>query len=688
MKSIIKKLHSYSLGINLEIKIFKKLNSISIKKKLPFFIMLIVIITAFTTVGTTLLFFLNYNENVAVKNSVKAMEGLHRLLDDYQTKALNYASIFAAYPNVVQAVTEHDTAAILNSLSALVKQSHIDFVTVTDANGVVIARTHEPSNKGDSVTNQMNVRMALQGKSFATIEKGTVVKLSARAGVPVKNEAGSVIGVISAGYRVDNAKLVDDIKQTFHADATIFLNDIRLTTTIKQNGRRIVGTNLDPHIAKIVLTEKHNYIGKTNILGQSYITSYMPLLDPDNKPLGVLFAGEPITEVLKTSNMVIISVTIITVILVALVYLVISIFLNVNLINPLRTTVDVLRQVAAGNLNIQIPDTRISGDEIGQLLSSVKVMIRNVRELVNEIHSLGETVAAAAEEMMASSEDVSKATEHVTGAIGDLAKGASEQALLTEKGNTVIKDVVEGLNKIATDMEESEHLATKAWETVNYGEQAIQVQESKTEENKRITNKVNTSIHNLSQMSTEIEEILSVIRSVAEQTNLLAINAAIEAARAKEHGRGFAVVAQQVKILSEQSGYSVENISTIVHNLQSNIGQIVKEINQVESTADEEEKSLANLISIFRNVSDAVNVIADRIKKVSKAANTLAENANRAGSSIEEIASIAEETAAGSEEVSASSEEQSAYMQQIASSAEDLAKIASQLLNGINRFTM
>lgn len=686
MKLPFRKLQAPTSSDPLPQPISAQLRNMSINKKLPLFIMFSIVITVFLTVGTTLLFFLQYNNAVAEKNAINGMNGLNLSLDEYKNKALNYASVFASHPSVVKAVADHNTSALLNHLTPLVKKARIDFVTITDANGIVLARTHEPSNYGDSVTNQLNVEMALKGEAFATIEKGTAVKISARAGVPVKNEAGNTIGVISAGYRLEKPEIVDNIKKIFRTDATIFLNDVRLATTIQKDGHRAVGTRLDPRIAQVVLTDNRQYLGTATILGSPYITAYMPLLGPDNRPIGVLFAGESLKEVYSTSNIVLISVTVITLLLIVLAYFMVKFFLAGNIIKPLKTAVSVLKQVADGNLNVEIPESEISRDEIGQLLSSLKIMVGNVKELVHEIQVLGETVAASAEEMMASSEEVTKAGEHVVGAITDLAREASEQAVLTEKGNTKIKDIVEGLRQIAAEMEDSEELATKTWENMNQGHKVVQLQESKMEENKKLTVKVNTSIYNLSQMSSEIEEILSVIRGVAEQTNLLAINAAIEAARAKEQGRGFAVVAQQVKSLSEQSGNSVENIGSIVHTLQAHIGEIVEEMNQMESVADEGEKSLRDLISMFRNASESVEVITARIKTVSKAADELTSNANHAGTSIEEIATIAEETAAGSEEVSASSEEQTAYMQQIASSAEDLAKIASQLLNKINRF--
>jgi len=77
-----------------------------------------------------------------------------------------------------------------------------------------------------------------------------------------------------------------------------------------------------------------------------------------------------------------------------------------------------------------------------------------------------------------------------------------------------------------------------------------------------------------------VHQITEMIHSVAQRTNLLSLNASIEAARAGEAGRGFSVVADEIRKLAESAGQSAEEISKLVHEIQTETAQVADEMRQ------------------------------------------------------------------------------------------------------------
>lgn len=78
-----------------------------------------------------------------------------------------------------------------------------------------------------------------------------------------------------------------------------------------------------------------------------------------------------------------------------------------------------------------------------------------------------------------------------------------------------------------------------------------------------------TSVHELTDLSEEIDTMVAFITEIAERTNLLALNATIEAARAGAAGKGFAVVASEVKDLASSTTEAASKIGAITDQIRS-----------------------------------------------------------------------------------------------------------------------
>lgn len=163
---------------------------------------------------------------------------------------------------------------------------------------------------------------------------------------------------------------------------------------------------------------------------------------------------------------------------------------------------------------------------------------------------------------------------------------ASKQRQVIDDADGKLRESFHALDENAEEqLEVMQRLADKVTGTGKHAEFSLQKVVPQTEASVQryvsllvdISEKSVDAVHNIHDMTTQIEEVYKIVadvRKLSEQTNLLALNAAIEAARAGDAGRGFAVVAQEVRNLSHQTKALNEQIQSRMATTQASIEKV------------------------------------------------------------------------------------------------------------------
>ncbi|MGK2256399.1 MAG: methyl-accepting chemotaxis protein, partial [Brevundimonas sp.] len=169
----------------------------------------------------------------------------------------------------------------------------------------------------------------------------------------------------------DFVEPVDRIKTLVGGTATVFLNDLRVTTNVvKDDGSRAVGTRLKPGpVYDAVLKAGQPYRGQADILGKPYFVAYDPIKTRAGQTIGVLYVGIPKADFMASVNQVMIALFVCG-LAAALLGVGLCLIVSRRMFSPLKALCERMEALRQGRTDFDTP-WAMREDDIGQMARAV-----------------------------------------------------------------------------------------------------------------------------------------------------------------------------------------------------------------------------------------------------------------------------------------------------------------------------
>lgn len=363
-----------------------KNRSIGTKIIMPLVALMILMVIA---INLSVHYFVNsYFEKYIMENAKKDGEVISNEIERLKSSALSSLEWFGSSARITDALRAQNREEAIELGQTAMKAFGLEYIVITDAKGDVFVRAHDPENFGDSIANQINIQNALKGEKSVGIESGKVVKFSVRAGAPLKDSAGNIIGAVSTGYILGSAETAQRFGSMLNKEVLIFEGDTCIASTINPEDKDFIsGTKLDESTVEKTIGKGEFFYNDVKLAGETYIGAYVPFQDASGKYAGVVFCGEkkdPIYQISRIISLIISAV----VVLLAAVLLVLLLFIIRAIVTPLKQLTAASKKVSEGDLNISLDLD--STDEVGVLSNAFKTVTENIKALIGETNHLTE----------------------------------------------------------------------------------------------------------------------------------------------------------------------------------------------------------------------------------------------------------------------------------------------------------
>lgn len=488
----------------------------------------------------------------------------------------------------------------------------------------------------------------------------------------------------------ENYELIDKLKQERDVELSIFYGDTRVLTTLKDSsGKREINKKMSKEIYDIIQRGESYFTDDLELFGVPYSGCYVPLYQPNSdKIVGSIFCGRSQAEVNAPAHSTIVSMAL-SMMGVFIVAIVIGMFVITRIVKHLDGAVDYLGTLSKGALNLTVKkDLVVRKDEVGDIARAIQRLVESMRDIITNITTSSQALQGFSEKFSASFDRIAESINNVNIAVDEIANGSSSQAAETMSASQKVTQMGTALDETTANVETLGSSSVKMREYNKTAAKNLDELSAISETTKSSVLLVQNQTNQTNDSAQEIREATELITDIANQTNLLSLNASIEAARAGENGRGFAVVADEIRNLSEQSRESAERIVEIVNTLIANSNTSVTTMNEVAENIRTQNNKIEETGEMFRSLNEEIAEVTEAIEKIRKQTEALDVQKKEVLDIVDGLAAIAEQNAAGTEETSASMAEFHEIIDSCHEATEELTKLAQNLADHTERFTL
>jgi methyl-accepting chemotaxis protein len=309
---------------------------------------------------------------------------------------------------------------------------------------------------------------------------------------------------------------------------------------------------------------------------------------------------------------------------------------NRIIIRPMKQTVEIIKDVARGNLAIDLAGIEAikSKDEIGELGRAIQAMVGNLRGMIGNVQKVTVSIGA-------SSGKVKETTEEIV-------LGSREQAASVEESSSSVQEMHSSLKEITGSVE-------KLFITSEQTSSSVVEMAASIEEVARTANELSSSIEEttgaIAQMSTaarQTAENIEVLSSAATETAASANEISMSVREVESNAKESASLAEAVAVDAQQLGMqSIEKTIEGMSRLEATARRTADAVNRLGERA----KDIGSILTVIENITDQTGLLAlnaailaaqagEHGKGFAVVAAEIRELADRTAASTKEIASL------------------------------------------------